>query len=165
MYGRLKAIKLKSARSRKLAKSPKRWRRFLLQRCARRNKRRSLAAPMLAQRSLFWRVSQALASLPNHPLTCKARGTNALYIVITSDKGLAGALNSAVLRAVWATLQKPWTKTHASIIAVGRKANDFFTIRGIKVEAYHPNTDRFLQNAHREIVDTAAAKRFCQRAR
>src|SRR3989344_6043312 len=40
-----------------------------------------------------------------------------LYIVITSDKGLAGALNSGVLRAVNAEI----ANSNASIIAIGRK--------------------------------------------
>jgi F-type H+-transporting ATPase subunit gamma len=85
------------------------------------------------------------------------RGSAELYIVITSDKGLAGALNSAVLRAVWTEVGP--RRSNISVITVGRKANDFFTSRGIAVEAFYPNTDQISSDLIRELVDTAA-KRF-----
>ncbi|MDO8548231.1 MAG: ATP synthase F1 subunit gamma, partial [bacterium] len=85
--------------------------------------------------------------------------SSALYIVITSDKGLAGALNSAVLRAVNADIaQKNLTIENILIIAVGRKANDFFTARGYKIEKYHPNTDIIDATLVRELVDEAALR-------
>ncbi len=77
-----------------------------------------------------------------------------LYIVITSDKGLAGALNSAVLRKVQSDITGD-----ASVIAVGRKANDFFVARGVAVEVYHPNTDGLTQELLNEIT-AEAANRF-----
>jgi F-type H+-transporting ATPase subunit gamma len=82
---------------------------------------------------------------------------NTLYIVITSDKGLAGALNSAVLRAVWSEMRKSGD-TNTRVIAVGRKANDFFTIRGVNIIAYHPNTDQISSELIRELVDAAAVQ-------
>src|SRR6185312_4161957 len=65
--------------------------------------------------------------LATHPLVKVPDTLNrALYIVITSDKGLAGALNSAVLRAVSNDIvQKNLAPANVSIIAVGRKANDY----------------------------------------
>ena len=110
--------------------------------------------------SILARVSGA-RELQSHPLTRGSETTiseprNALYIVITSDKGLAGALNSAVLRAVWAEVKGKESTT--SIIAVGRKANDFFLARGFKVEKYHPNTDAVSSDLIRELVDTAAMR-------
>jgi F-type H+-transporting ATPase subunit gamma len=111
--------------------------------------------------SVLARVSGA-RELQNHPL---ARGANllrgegtTLYIVITSDKGLAGALNSAVLRAVWSDI-RAHGEGSARVIAVGRKANDFFTTRQVPIEAYHPNTDQISSELIRELVD-AAAQRF-----
>ena len=65
----------------------------------------------------------------------------ALYIVITSDKGLAGAINSAVLRAANADIQATGlSPEQVLIIAVGKKANEFFSTRGYQVAVYHPNT-------------------------
>jgi F-type H+-transporting ATPase subunit gamma len=93
-------------------------------------------------------------SLNNHPLAAVRPVTRALYIVITSDKGLAGALNSAVLRATTADIGD----TQTSVIAIGKKANDYFTARNYPVAVYHPNTveaDSVLVNT---IVNEAATR-------
>jgi F-type H+-transporting ATPase subunit gamma len=83
----------------------------------------------------------------------------ALYIVITSDKGLAGALNSAVLRATSADIAKSGLPNSAvSVIAVGRKANDYFTTRGIEVLQYYPNTDDIHNGAMEAILNTARVR-------
>jgi F-type H+-transporting ATPase subunit gamma len=84
---------------------------------------------------------------------------HALYIVITSDKGLAGALNSAVLRATAADIaQSGLSKDAISIVAIGRKANDFFTARGYTVSLYHANTDQLDSTFIAELVHEAAAR-------
>ncbi len=107
--------------------------------------------------SILARISGA-RELASHPLTRvhPEQSRRALYIVITSDKGLAGALNSGVCRAVWTDIKQ--SGVPASVIAVGRKANDFFTARGIPVDAYHPNTDQISSELIRELVDTAAQR-------
>jgi F-type H+-transporting ATPase subunit gamma len=71
-----------------------------------------------------------------HPLTRRDTGGAALYIVITSDKGLAGALNSAVLRLAALTMHKG-----DAVLAIGRKAHDFFVSRGVTELSFYPNTD------------------------
>jgi len=48
-------------------------------------------------------------------------------VVVTSDRGLCGAYNSQVLRAAWRFSQE---HEDSAIVAVGRKANDFFIRRG-----------------------------------
>src|SRR6185369_8701237 len=53
--------------------------------------------------SILSRVSGS-REMFSHPLTEKRDVFQLLYIVITSDKGLAGALNSAVLRAAYADI-------------------------------------------------------------
>ena len=98
--------------------------------------------------------------LANHPLTKVQQDPakhETLYIVITSDKGLAGALNSGVLRAVWAEVKKNVANTR--VIAVGRKANDFFVARGVTVDAYHKNSDE-ITTALVEGIVAEAADRF-----
>ncbi len=83
----------------------------------------------------------------------------ALYIVITSDKGLAGALNSAVLRATAADIAKSGLQSSAvSVIAVGRKANDYFLARGIEVLQYYPNTDDIHNGAMEAILHLARVR-------
>ncbi len=55
------------------------------------------------------------------------------YIVFTSDRGLAGALNSNVLRR--ATEEILGRTEEAEVVTVGRKAQDFFTRRGRRLAA------------------------------
>jgi F-type H+-transporting ATPase subunit gamma len=100
--------------------------------------------------------------LRNHPLTRAASAAPALYIVITSDKGLAGGLNSAVLRAVANDIRESGLSTNdVSIVAVGKKANDFFIARGFKVVLYRPNTQELDATLISEIV-ARAAEEFSQ---
>lgn len=106
--------------------------------------------------SILARASGA-RELQTHPLTASRTVKNSLYIVITSDKGLAGGLNSGVLRAVYADMKT--SGSTAAVIAVGRKANDFFTSRGIVVETYYQNTDQVTSEFITELVH-AAAERF-----
>ncbi len=99
-------------------------------------------------------------TLQNHPLMQQRDPVRALYIVITSDKGLAGALNSGVLRAAYADMESgKGGKENIGIIAIGRKANDFFSRRGFMVEAFHSNDgDSVSPELIREVVNEAAEK-------
>ena len=71
----------------------------------------------------------------SHPMletrTVKKTG----YLVITSDRGLAGAYNSSVLRHVLKTIQERHKSADEyMIIAIGRMGRDFFLGRGMHVE-------------------------------
>ncbi|MDQ5955174.1 MAG: synthase gamma chain [Patescibacteria group bacterium] len=97
--------------------------------------------------------------LKNHPLTRNTEGVAApaLYIVITSDKGLAGGLNSAVLRAVQNDIRESGLQpSDVSIVAVGKKANDFFSARGFTIVLYRPNTQELDATLISEILARAA---------
>lgn len=121
----------------------------------RKSQQKALAGRAYARAAaaVLARVSGSRA-LRNHPLLRAEAAGPALYIVITSDKGLAGALNSAVLRRVSSEIKKS-----DSIIAIGRKANDFFMNRGYTIGAYHPNTDAVTAELVDEII-AEAARRF-----
>ncbi|NRD77179.1 F0F1 ATP synthase subunit gamma [Bacillus sp. BRMEA1] len=69
-----------------------------------------------------------------HPML-KARPVKKTgYIVITSDRGLAGAYNSNVIRRVMQAIQsRHKSNDEFSIIAIGRVARDFFINRGYNV--------------------------------
>lgn len=85
----------------------------------------------------------------------------ALYIVITSDKGLAGALNSGVLKAAAASMKASGLSMSAiRVIAVGRKANDFFTNRGFAVEAYHEHKEDVVSPELISALTSEAAHRY-----
>lgn len=79
----------------------------------------------------------------SHPLAAtNPHAPRGLYIVITSDKGLAGALNSSVLKATLADIAREGlTAKDISIVAVGKKAHDYFAARGFTLAHTAANTD------------------------
>ncbi len=113
--------------------------------------------------SILARLSDS-QTLQTHPLTDVRTVKKALYIVITSDKGLAGALNSAVLRSVQAQmLASGLEQENISVVAIGRKANDFFTARGYRVEEFFLNTDDISSDRIHSLA-FGAAERFADKA-
>jgi F-type H+-transporting ATPase subunit gamma len=98
-------------------------------------------------------------SLSQHPLTAERPVRKMLYIVITSDKGLAGGLNSGVLKAATRDMEdSKLDRSDISVIAVGRKANDYFTSRGYSIEAFHPNNAEVTGEMVRALVEEAAGR-------
>lgn len=70
----------------------------------------------------------------SHPMLVSRSVKKAGYLVITSDRGLAGAFNSNVLRTVYNTIQERHrSQDEYAIIAIGRMGRDFFKRRGIPV--------------------------------
>lgn len=69
----------------------------------------------------------------NHPLLEKREVKKSLYIVITSDKGLAGGYNSNINRLVHSEYENNIDKI--CLITVGTKAKDFFSRRGYEIIA------------------------------
>jgi F-type H+-transporting ATPase subunit gamma len=59
----------------------------------------------------------------------------ALLIVVTSDRGLAGAFNTNLLKAVEAAVAERFAAQRAAgtlhVIAIGRKGHDYFATRGV----------------------------------
>ncbi len=112
-----------------------------------------------AATSILARVSGSKL-LHDHPLTRgveKSVVRGILYVVITSDKGLAGGLNSAVLRSALADIRAAGLlQNQISLIAVGRKANDFFLAHGFTVREFLPNTDAVTSQTVSHIVRDAA---------
>ncbi|MEO2075160.1 MAG: ATP synthase F1 subunit gamma [Bacillus sp. (in: firmicutes)] len=70
----------------------------------------------------------------NHPMLQARAVKKTGYVVMTSDRGLAGAFNSNVLRRVYQTIEsRHKSNDEFAIIAVGRVARDFFVKRGMNV--------------------------------
>src|SRR4051794_13877745 len=71
----------------------------------------------------------------SHPMLTSRPVKKTGYLVITSDRGLAGAYNSSVLRKVYQTIQERHkSNDEVVIIAIGRMGRDFFVSRGLNVE-------------------------------
>lgn len=68
-----------------------------------------------------------------HPMLVSRPVKKTGYLVITSDRGLAGAYNSSILRSVYKQIQERHTsKDEYVIISLGRVGRDFFRMRGIE---------------------------------
>jgi len=65
---------------------------------------------------------------PRHPLLAERPENNVLLIVVTGDKGLAGAFNTNILKAASRFLESKSGK-HVEIEAIGRKGRDFLRRR------------------------------------
>ncbi|HEY4501723.1 MAG TPA: ATP synthase F1 subunit gamma [Candidatus Paceibacterota bacterium] len=112
-----------------------------------------------AAAAILARVS-GTRELMAHPLAQARPLRRALYVVITSDKGLAGALNSAVLRSAQKNIKDcGLDASSVDILAIGKKAQDYFSKRGFAIESYHPNTDA-ISTEGIEAVVAEAAERF-----
>lgn len=80
------------------------------------------------------RVSNSL-DISQHPLVLTREVSKVLMVIITSDKGLAGGLNSGVTkRALSALRERNIPIERTGIIALGRKGEEFFARRGYIIE-------------------------------
>lgn len=75
-------------------------------------------------------LSSKVAGEVSHPLLDERGDSKYLIVLISADKGLAGAFNANVIKATQAFLNENAGKS-ASMIAVGRKGRDFFKRREI----------------------------------
>lgn len=83
-----------------------------------------------ALREVLESVATRVEDIAGHPLLQARPENNILLVVVTSDKGLAGAFNSNVIRAAQrAITEHQWQ--HVELLTIGRKANDFFKRRTI----------------------------------
>jgi F-type H+-transporting ATPase subunit gamma len=66
---------------------------------------------------------------PRHPLLARRPENTVLLIVVTGEKGLAGAFNANILKAAMRFIQEQKAGKNIDIIAVGRKGRDFLRRR------------------------------------
>jgi F-type H+-transporting ATPase subunit gamma len=102
----------------------------------RRAQERALAARPYAQ--MLTNVLKSLVSraeiydpetgLPRHPLLAQREERNLLLIVVTGDKGLAGAFNTNILKSAMQFIAEKAGK-NLEIEAIGRKGRDFLRRR------------------------------------
>lgn len=86
-----------------------------------------------------------LGAQADHPLLRESSDANrSAFVVVTSDRGLCGAYNSAVIRAAERELvaRKAEGKDYA-LILIGKKANSYFKFRNYDIAAsFYDLTDR-----------------------
>ncbi len=90
----------------------------------------------LAAFRILARVSSS-TDVSKHPLVLARAISKVLVVVITSDKGLAGSLNSGTTkRVVTALAERGVSRENTGIIAIGRKGEEFFSRRGYVLEEH-----------------------------
>ena len=96
-------------------------------------------------------------SVKNHPLSTVRTGKKVALLVITSDTGLAGGLNSGVLKKAHALVEEH-NKEDVSVYTLGRKAEDYFRNRQYTVvEAYENKGDEVSLSAMETISEALSA--------
>lgn len=91
------------------------------------------ARPFAAKMSeVLGNLSAKVAEDFSHPLLDLRGDENYLIVLISGDKGLAGAFNANVIKATQAFINEN-TGKNFSMIAIGRKGRDFFKRRNINI--------------------------------
>ncbi len=76
----------------------------------------------------------ATGTSAKHPMLLSRPVKKTGYLVITSDRGLAGPFNSSILRAAYQTIQsRHQSADEYAVIVIGKIGRDFFKKRGIPV--------------------------------
>lgn len=126
----------------------------------RKSQERALGGRAYARAALrvLARVSGS-REMAGHPFVAPRTGTRRCYVVITSDKGLAGSVNSAVLRLLEREITG-MAREELSFIAFGRKAADYLEYRGYEVLERHVNVSDDVPLAAMEAVTRSVAAGF-----
>jgi F-type H+-transporting ATPase subunit gamma len=111
---------------------------------------RSYAAAAL---TILERVS-GTADMSRHPLMSARTGKTA-FIVVTSDKGLAGSVNSAVIRKVENEIvARGLSRNDVVMACIGRRGGDYFFNRGYDVRIRQLNkSDDVTETEMRAVTD------------
>jgi F-type H+-transporting ATPase subunit gamma len=93
----------------------------------------SLLGKVLANLAVAVEADEQAAS---NPLLARRPEQRILLLLVTSDKGLAGAFNSNLIKAAQKFIDEH-RNAELEMEAIGRKGRDFFRKRGVKIRADH----------------------------
>ena len=121
----------------------------------RRAQERAMAARPYAQmmtnvlKSLVSRAElyDSATGQPHHPLLIQREEKNVLVIVVTGDKGLAGAFNTNINKAAARFLETKAGK-NVDIECIGRKGRDFLRRRYPAASVQTEQLEKMLEHAH-----------------
>lgn len=99
----------------------------------------------------------------HHPLLDRRGDERYLLVLITADKGLAGAFNANLIKAAQAFLREHAGKT-IELIAVGRKGRDFFRRREMQIVQEYVGLTGKGRVSYEEAVEVASdiTRRFTE---
>ena len=128
----------------------------------RRSQDRVIAARPYASalRDVLANVSSRVREI-NHPLLAEREEKRVLVMVVAGDKGLAGAFNTNINRAVGALMrEKHWEE--ATLVTVGKKAVDFWKRRSFATRASYPGIFARLELRHAKEIAELLTKLFVE---
>jgi F-type H+-transporting ATPase subunit gamma len=97
------------------------------------------ARPYAAALSSVVSELAGVAGKDAHPLFQEREGKRATIVVVTSDRGLAGAFNTNVIKAVERLAANELAgATDLSLRIIGKKANQYFARRNANIVSYDP---------------------------
>ncbi len=99
-------------------------------------------------------LSAKVADEFSHPLLDARGDEKYLIVLVSADKGLAGAFNANIIKATQAFIRENSGKT-TELVPVGRKGRDFFKRRDIEiVDEYIGLTERSLPGLRTTLLST-----------
>lgn len=97
----------------------------------------------------------------NHPLLEVREKKNAVIIIVTSDRGLCGGFNSALLKRAEAFYRSESAKYGSlKFVCIGKKGNEYFTHRKIPVAEFIPDFQKGLSYAKAEVFADEWIEKF-----
>ncbi|MFN6964678.1 MAG: ATP synthase F1 subunit gamma [Pyrinomonadaceae bacterium] len=122
----------------------------------RRAQERVTAARPFAQKmtEVLGGLSSKVADELSHPLLDERGDEKYLIVLVSADKGLAGAFNANVIKATQAFLTENQNKT-TELVAVGRKGRDFFKRRSVTMIDEYIGLTGTGQVKHQDALDIA----------
>ncbi|MEW6172604.1 MAG: ATP synthase F1 subunit gamma [Bacillota bacterium] len=102
------------------------------------------------------RLSKAAGDV-KHPLLAVREPKKICYIVITADRGLCGGFNSNILRT---TMRELNAHPDAALVAVGRKARNFFRFRRMAMEGEFVGLGEDIKFAHARLIAKIAIDKY-----
>jgi len=105
--------------------------------------------PELVSRLAYWACDGG-----GHPLLDRRRETSVEVLVVTSDKGLAGAFNSNLLARALSFIQEKEAGASVRLVLVGKKAVGFFKKHAWPVDrACGDRTDKLTRDEIRDLAE------------
>ncbi len=96
----------------------------------------------------------AVATEIKHPLLAVRENVRkVLYVVVTGDRGLCGAYNTNLIKEVGDAIRHDERAVESGIVAVGRRAADFFKKRGGLIAEWTGLSDYVNYSDAKEIAD------------
>jgi F-type H+-transporting ATPase subunit gamma len=102
------------------------------------------------------------ADLAQHALTETREPKKVALVILTSDKGLAGALNSGVLKAATEALA-PYPASAVTVFGYGRKGYEHFARRGHAIARQWENKKDDVELAVMEELSAEVSRRFTEK--